>query len=157
MNYGDPTGYKAYHEARGRTITDSDDVITQKLLAGSEWIDAMYGDRYQGTKVGQRDQVLGWPRVGAVDRDGYAVGSTTVPTEIVNATYEAAFRSGNLFKDYTPGKYSRVVITGSIDVTYRDVDAMDLQMQAPIIGAILDSLLGGSRTLSGLSGKVVRA
>lgn len=151
--YGTVVGYEAYHLARGRTVTGT----VEDLLIASEWLDGTYSRRFMGLKVGMRDQVREWPRTGVVDRYGHVVSSDTVPVEIENATYEAAYRADSLNVDFTPSKYQRVVITGSVDVTYRDQEAWEVQGQYPTIDQILDPLIGAYNALSGLSGKVVRA
>lgn len=161
--YGTVAGYREYHTDRGRDVSAQTDdaVIAGKLLLASEWIDGRYGDRFMGFKVDQQAQVRDWPRVGAVDRDGYAVSSASVPYQIEWATYEVAYREmvspGVLNQDYTPSKYSRVVITGAVDVTYRDQSAIDIQAQFPIVDQVLSSLLGAYGAVSSLSGKTVRA
>ena len=151
--YGTVDGYEAYHLARGRTVTGSE----ADLLTASEWLDGTYRTRFPGLKVGQREQVREWPRTGVTDRYGYAVSSESVPIEIENATYEAAYRVDELNVDFTPSKYSRVSITGSLDVTYRDQSVWEVQGQFPVIDQTLEPLIGGYNAFSGLSGKIARA
>lgn len=160
--YGTEAGYRAYHTARGRDVAGQlNTTVLAKLLVASEWLDGKYRDRFMGTKVGQQAQEREWPRVGVVDCDGYAVSSETVPQAIEYATYEVAYREitapGTLSRDFTASKYSKVAISGSIDVTFRDQGAGDVQTQFPIVDQILGSLLGGCSAVSALSGKVVRA
>ena len=163
MFYGTADEYRAYHTARGRDMTSQSDdaVVNQLLLVASEWIDGVFRNRFEGYKVGQRSQVREWPRYGPVDRDGYHVPSDFVPIEIEWATYEAAYResqaTGSLIKDFTPPEYRSVRIEGSIAVQYANVSAQMVQTQFPIIGQILDRLLGDYSAVSMLSSKVVRA
>ena len=165
MNYGSAVGFTAYHTARGRAaqIADyDDDEITPALIVASEWLDARYRSSFPGTKVGMREQVREWPRVGGTDADGYAIASSVVPVEVENATYEAALRvlvkPGALSVDYTPPKYDSVSIDGAIAVKYaRFNGAMDVQLNIPVVGQILSPLLTGSGVGSSLSGAVFRA
>ena len=92
-DYGTLAGFSTYHTARGRDVSayTDPDIEAAKLIA-SEWIDARYRSLFGGTKVGLRAQAREWPRTGAMDVDGYSIGSTLVPTEIENATYEATLK-----------------------------------------------------------------
>lgn len=159
--YGTASGYKAYWLARGNdqsTVTDPN--VQVALLIASEFIDRSFGHQWQGLKVGQRAQVRDWPRSGVVDKNGYSVASDVPPVEVENAAYEAAFRQlaspGIFFKDYTPGKYKSVSITGALSVEYAIGDAWSFQTQMPAIGLILAPVLGCYSSGSMLSGALVR-
>lgn len=160
--YGTVAGFRAYHTARGRDVSayDDDAVVSAALLVASEWLDATYRSSFKGlpSVIGQADE---WPRVGVYDDYGYAYPSDTVPSLIENAVYEAALRElqtpGTLTLDFTPGKYKRVSIAGSVSVDYAlPMQAADIQLQFPIIDQILSPLLGGGNA-SALSGAVGRA
>lgn len=161
--YGTATGFRTYHTARGRDVSAySDDAeVNAAGLVASEWLDAKYATMFPGLKVGQRDQIREWPRIGGYDRYGYLIASSSVPTEVENATYEAQLRElqapGALVKDYTPPKYESVSIVGAISVKYRRVDgAMDTQLEIPIVGQILAPILTGCNNASSLSGGLSR-
>lgn len=161
-DYGTVSSFRIYHTARGRDVevgTYPDvDVEAAKLIA-SEWLDGRYRGSFPGYKVNGRDQAREWPRYDAFDYEGRSVSSATVPTEVENATYEATYKElvtpGALFKDYTPSKYNKVAISGSVSVEFRNTSAFDLQMQFPVIDQIMQSLIGCSSS-SSLSGEVVR-
>ena len=163
-DYGTVAGFRTYHGDRGRTVdsgTYSDaDVDAAKLIA-SEWIDGAYWSSFPGSKVSGRDQTREWPRTGVVDKDGYAVDDATVPPEIEYATYEATLRelqsAGALSKDYTPSKYRRVAISGSVSVDYENRQVTDIQTQFKIINEILAPILSRYASLSSLSGSTGRA
>lgn len=146
--YGTATAYSAYHTARGRDVsgqTTSD--IEQALLVASEWLDGSFS--WPGYKVGTREtQLRDWPRSWVQDRDGYPVDHLTIPVEIDNAAYEVAFRwiadPSVLSADYTPDKYKRVSIDGALSVEYGNLNAQTAQKQFPVLGVILERLLGGS-------------
>lgn len=160
--YGTPAAFKSYWAARGNaSVASMDDtiVITPALLVASEWIDAAFLKQFGGLKINGRDQVREWPRSGVQDIYGYSVGEA-VPREIEAATYEAALRQittpGIFFKDYTPGKYKSVTITGSLSVEYATGSAFDFQTQMPQIGAILAPILTGYENVSSVSSAVYR-
>lgn len=165
--YGTATGYRAYWTARGRVVdpTLDDDDIQAALLVASDWLDNRYRPIWGNGwtfKVGQRDQVREWPRSGYVDYQGYGVDSTTVPIEVQNATYEAAYRelasAGSLTKDYTASKYKSASVDGAVSVTYNtDIIAADVQLQMPEIDAILYPLNASAYANGNLSGKSGRA
>lgn len=159
--YGTATGFKAYWSARGSDQSAKLDAdVNVALLIASEFIDRSFRSQWQGLKVGQRDQIRDWPRSGVIDRDGNAVESDVPPVEVENATYEAALRQlttpGIFFKDYTPGKYKSVSITGALSVEYAIGNAYSFQTQMPAIGLILEPVLGCAGSFSSLSGSIVR-
>lgn len=159
--YGTASGYKAYWLARGNNQAAVDNADAEiALLIASEFIDRSFRSQWQGLKVGQREQLRDWPRSGVVDRDGNPVLSEVVPLEVESATYEAALRQittpGIFFKDYTPGKYTRVSISGALSVDYATGNAYSFQTQMPAIGLILEPLLGCSYSGSSLSGRTSR-
>ena len=163
MDYGTVAGFRAYHTARGRDLSawDDDAEIEAAKLVASEWIDARYQGSFPGTKVGMRDQMREWPRVGGVDRDGYTISSSFVPTEIENATYEATYRQlglpGSLSVDWTPPKYNRVSVDGAISVEYaRFYGASDVQTRFAIIDEILAPILTRCFNSTILSGSITR-
>lgn len=163
--YGTTEGFKTYHTGRGRAVAIADyedEDIEAARLVGSEFVDGRYRLSFPGTKVGMRAQVREWPRVGGVDRDGYAITADVVPTEIENATYEAALRqlqaAGSLIRDYTPNRYSRVQVDGAVSATYNTFNsAADAQPQYVAIDQILSPILTGSASVSSLSGPSARA
>lgn len=162
--YGTAAGFRDYHTARGRDVTDyADDALVEAaLLVASEWLDAVYFPAtWAYTKTGGSAQDRRWPSIGVVDGYGYAVASDTVPTLVENATYEAAWRQlqspGSLTLDYTPNKYKRVAIHGSVSVDYASPgQATDVQSRFLIIDQILAPLLTGGGRMSALSGAVAR-
>lgn len=167
MNYGTVSGYRAYHATRGRDTTSptmqTDEAILASLLTASEWIDGTYRNSFGGTKIGMREQLREWPRQAAQDIYGYAIASDSVPLEVENATYEAAYKNvvtpGALSVDYKPSKYKSASVSGAVSVTYNTFDnAAEAQTKFPIIGQILAPILTatGSENASSLSGSVAR-
>jgi hypothetical protein len=162
-NYGSADDFRAYHTARGRDVSGytDDDAITAALLLASEWLDARYRTSFGGTKVGLRSQLREWPRVNAFDIYNYNIGSSVVPTEIKNATYEAALRQlvapGSLSLDWTPNQYRRVSVDGAISAEFMMFnDASDIQTRFKVIEEILSPILTGCGNSSPLSGSISR-
>ena len=158
--YGTATGFETYHVARGRQVNQyHEDDVEVALRVASEWLDGAFGYRWPGYKVGDRaQQTRDWPRSWVQDREGYPVDANIVPTEIENATYEAALRhlldETVLQSDYTPNRYKRVSIEGSVSAEYLSLSAEQVQVQFPIIGQILAPLLEGNGGVSSISSGV---
>lgn len=156
-NYGSVAGFLAWAADRAKTYAAEDATILAALVRASEYVDAAYMVHWQGFKTGGRNQVRQWPRAGAVDREGLAVPSTTVPIEIENATYEGADREitapGSLNKDVKPGGgVVRRVRAGSTEVEFQSNAATDTTFTR--IDQALASLITG---LSRYSGSTSRA
>lgn len=62
------------------TVQDQALVTATRMLDRQNW---------QGTKTSDA-QALAWPRTGVSDREGVAIGSSTVPADIINAQCELA-------------------------------------------------------------------
>jgi hypothetical protein len=161
--YGTAGGFRIYHTARGRNIGayDDDSEIEAALLVASERNDAKYRASFSGTKVGYRSQIRDFPRVGGFDVFGYSIPSDTIPTEMINATYEAALRQlvtpGSLSLDWTPSKYKRVSVDGAVSAEYTVFgSAMDVQTQFAIIDEIIAPILTGHGNFAALSGAAIR-
>ena len=73
----------------------------QALRRATEYMEQRYRSQWKGTKL-LRAQALSWPRYGA-QADGYSIDSTVVPTDIVNACIDLAFKAaqGDLNADVT--------------------------------------------------------
>lgn len=163
VDYGTVIAFRAHHTARGRsTAAYTDDEIEAAKLIASEWLDAAFFSSlpYGVYRVDGRSQPRVFPVYGWTDAAGYPVSSASVPTEVENATYEAALRqlqsSDALTKDHSPNKYKRVRVEGAVDVEYASMSAAEAQTQFPIVGQILAPLFRSADT-SGLSGRTVRA
>jgi hypothetical protein len=163
-NYGTAAGFRIYHAARDNPLpadAADDDYVTAKLLKASEWIDGRYRPGFGGLKVGGRDQVREWARSGAFDVYGYAISSDSVPTEVENATYEAALKEMNspgvLAVDWTPTRYKSAAVVGAVSVTYATFNGvLDLQTHFAIVDQILSAILCSGQMSSPLSGPTAR-
>lgn len=159
-------GFVDYHEQRGKIVpaTWEDSTIEAALLVASEWIDGIYGSSFIGEKADGYPQEREWPRINAVIENykyTYVVPSSEIPTKVLQAVYEAAFRQaqspGSLLVDYTPGKYNSVSVDGAVSVDYRHFTfASDAQTSFPIIDQLLFDYLNSWGNVSSYSGPAIR-
>lgn len=166
--YGNAADFRTYHEARGRTISPlwHADFIEAGLLVGSEWIDNRFGNVFTGYPTGGFTQERQWPRTAALTNTfpEYAISTSEIPTRVINATYEAAYRElsepESLNVDFTPSEYKSLKIEGAIDIEYAGINqATEVQTQITIIEQLLAPLIdpNSSGSASALSGRIVRA
>jgi hypothetical protein len=99
--------YTAYCEARGITVSDEADAEIE-LRKGTASLDNLYRGLWKGYRTEQA-QALAWPRIGdggdsrfrypgretffvygIIDADGFEIPTDEVPTQVKNATFEAA-------------------------------------------------------------------
>jgi hypothetical protein len=152
--YGTLDEASAYHQARGNAAwaaTGADEDKLAALLRGSVWIDNTYRARFSGKKSGGRSQAREWPRTDAVDVSGDGIADG-VPSEIEDATYEAALRElvrpGSLAPDYdgkAPIKAERVKV-GPIEeeTEYETASGTATKPAFALIDGILQGLLVAS-------------
>lgn len=164
-SYQSVADFKVYCDARGMSYAGkSDTLIEQALRRGTEWLDATYRGSYCGLPLNPPDQALEWPRVGMVDRNGYAIPSDSVPRQVKAATAEASHRElitpGYLLPDYVGSeriKRSRKKVgplEKEIEYQGGSGTAADVQPIIAVIAGIMASLL--SHQTSALSGRTVR-
>lgn len=163
--YGSAAAFETYHEARGRSIpVDWDtDYIEAALLVASEWLDGKYADRFYGYPTDGYTQTRQWPRTLAYTNTYpvYVFATDEIPTEVVEAAYEVAWREANepgcLSVDFTPSKYNSVSIDGAVQVQYNNsLDATGVQKQVEPVERILKPLFNPKKYSSKLSGSVDR-
>lgn len=135
-----------YAETHGLTFSD-DDAGDAALRRATAWLDATYLSRWPGVRAHGRNQGLQWPRTGATDIDGNAIGSTEIPQEVIDANCEAACRelanAGGLSPDVTPGGIIKSAsVEGAVSVTYADTNAAGMLPIIATIDNILAALIG---------------
>lgn len=62
------------------------------LIKATDYIEATWSRKFRGSRVSST-QALSWPRVGAVDADGFTVASDSVPTPVKAAAYHLAVKA----------------------------------------------------------------
>jgi hypothetical protein len=159
-HYGTLAEANEYHTERGNATWAGNDMVkTSALVRATTWLDARFGPRFPGVRTDGREQPLQWPRVDAMDREGYGIPADEVPTEIKRATFEAALRElvspGSLAPDYIAANRVKREKVGPLETEYAGaIGAQDVQPVVSIIEDLLYSLLG--RRTSSLVGRTVR-
>ncbi len=89
-SYASVEDLNAYGTAYNPPAERVDDVEKERALRRATlWIDASYQGRWKGRRATAL-QALAWPRVGAVDPEGFPITSHAVPRGVVHATIEVA-------------------------------------------------------------------
>jgi hypothetical protein len=88
--YDDAAAADAYFLARNITTwTGTDAVKEAALIRGTDYLERRYIGQWIGVKATEA-QSLAWPRIDAVDVDGYSYDSDEIPTALKHANFEAA-------------------------------------------------------------------
>lgn len=122
--YGDDTAFATWLVMYGRTLPAGSPAAAVLRQRGSAYIDGTYGLRFPGTPTGGADQERAWPRTGAVDRWGNALSASTVPTRVIEASYEAAWAEalspGSLVASGSAAaRVKREKVEGAVEVEYQ--------------------------------------
>jgi len=76
-----------YHTDLGNSAwTGTDDAKAAAILRAMRYLESL---AFKGVKEDQ-DNALEWPRIGAVDRNGYEIDSDVIPQALINALCEAS-------------------------------------------------------------------
>lgn len=120
-----------YHAAQGNTAwasLASDTVREQLLRKATGYMEQVYRDRWQGTRV-LSTQALSWPRYNVVV-DTFAVLSTVVPTEVQNACAELALKASTSTLYADQGQIKTRVVIGPIETDYASGSSPTTQFKA---------------------------
>lgn len=111
-----------YHAAQGNAAwaaAATDALREAALVRATAAIDAL--NDWRGYRTNQ-DQALAWPRIGAVDDDGYGIASDAIPQRLKNAVCEGALvelaSSGALTPELDRGGAIRRERAGAVEVEY---------------------------------------
>lgn len=122
--YSSLTDLKALLTHHGRDFSAYDnEAIEVAARKAALWLDGEYGARYPGKPTQGRAQALGWPRVGVVDPQGYAVATDEIPAEMKIAQAEAAWRiltGADLAPDQDNGRVVTERTVGPISTKYAE-------------------------------------
>lgn len=146
----------AYFDLRFPYAGDWDTADAERKKAVLYWATKLLDDEFtwNGGRA-TRDQALGWPRVGVVDRDGWEYDSNEIPKELQRAVCELAL---NLLGSNTTNPSAlagiKSVTLGPISVT---ADRLDPKTALVIDDRITRSIehLGRQRRLS-ITAQLVR-
>lgn len=135
-----------YHTNRGNAAwTGADSAKEIALRKATQYLDAVYGRSFQGTRV-TVTQALAFPRYD-VEIDGFVLTSTTIPQKLKDATAELAVRAltEDLLADQdTPGSIeSESVTVGPISTSTTYAGGRAQQAAYPYVEALIAELIGG--------------
>lgn len=116
----------------------------------TQFIDMTYRSRFPGARANGRSQSLEWPRTGAEDQAGNAIGNDEIPQEIIDAVCEAAIRELAKPGSLAPDRKRKVksVRAGSVGVEF-DPTAPDA-----VTFTAIESILSGLLSAGSLGGIV---
>lgn len=145
--YASVAAYKAYSDLYGVSYSAYTDAqIETYLRQATRYLQQSFRQRWKGVRVSSA-QVLDFPRYGIIVDQYYAVASTTVPVDVVNANIILAQKVAagtDLFPDATQ-KASQETI-GPITVKYEQGSSQRAQFDAveALLAPYLSSLGGVS-------------
>lgn len=92
--YVNETFVDGFFTDRGNTIWAAFTVAEQQaaIVRATDYVDKRFGIRFRGDRV-TRDQALEWPRLNAIDNDGYDFGNDIIPKQIQRGIAEYALRA----------------------------------------------------------------
>lgn len=142
--YGDDSAFTAWLEANGYALPESAPTAAVLRQRGAVYVDGTYGLRFPGTPTGGATQDRAWPRSGATDRWGNALDASTVPTRVIEASFEAAYieagSPGLLSTTYTPG--TNKVLTEVKGIKWTVVGDASGSKAMVMISTAIEGLLG---------------
>lgn len=154
--------FRAYHARRGVDVTSlTDDQVEALLVKATDYMQSKYADRWRGVRR-KYEQALEWPRAYALRSEGYVIEPSdsyywwtvdSVPTPVVNACAELAYKanSDDLMPDV--GRRTTQETVGPITVVYADSSAERETNEYPAVDAMLRRLLCYD---DGITGSMVR-
>lgn len=141
--YGDDSGFSDWLTANGHSLPVGSPTAAVLRQRGSVYVDGTYGLRFPGSPTGGAGQEREWPRTGAADRYGNSIDPNTVPTRVIEASYQAAWieanAEGTLATTYTPG--SQKVLTEVKGIKWEVVGKPDGERSMIPISTAIEGLL----------------
>lgn len=141
--YADATALDAWAtKVWGAALTGDTAAKEAAILRAVAWLDAQ---SWVGAKANGRSQALAWPRSDAVDADGFDIGATDIPGELIEAQHILAraelANPGVLTPDVTLS--GKRVLTGVKGITWQVQGAPNtVEAARPVITAALDAIKG---------------
>jgi hypothetical protein len=147
--YGTDQGFTDWLAANGYTLPVGAPTAAVLRNRGSAYIDGTYGLRFSGSPTGGADQERAWPRTGATDRYGNAIGASTVPNRVIEASYEAAWAEASspgslVASGSAAARVKRERVEGAVEVEYQassSTSAADLTPMLTAVEGLLAPLL----------------
>lgn len=147
----------SYHILKGNETWTGDDALKEAAIRRATSV--LNGYPWAGTRTNGRAQALAWPRFDIVDREGYGILSTQIPTEIMHACAELALRElvapNSLMPDFIQGDAVKREKVGPLEVEYASpaTSANAVMPQISVIGPLIDQFMksGGGNSIVGSS------
>ncbi|MBV1814520.1 hypothetical protein KTT58_17385 [Pseudomonas viridiflava] len=153
--YGNVAEADAYHAARGNSAWTGEDMAKQAaLIRASAYIDGryrklmasgMWQSLFPGVKTEGRGQAREWPRTGAEDYEGNPIPDDQVPTEVEQATYEAALREiaqpGSLSPDFVAATMVKREKVGPLETEFAIATGADAAGSVRPVISIIDEMI----------------
>lgn len=142
--YGDDASAAAYWAAAGYTVPSGTVAAARQI--GSVYLDGAYELFFPGVPTGGAEQDRSWPRTGASDRYGNAIDPNTVPTRVINASYEAAFieltNPGSLsIVGSNSGRVKRERVEGAVEVEYVGASGSSVATDNRVVSTLIEGML----------------
>jgi hypothetical protein len=154
----------AYHDARGNsTWIDAEEKEREEaLIKATDYLIQKYRNCWKGIRVDE-DQTLDWPRAGVQTEDffepdtgprpalfpglAFIVDEDEIPTEVQNATAEAAMRSlaGDLLPDVEGTRSIKRLAAGPASIEYFQTGQGPDEKIFPVIERMLEPYLDPTR------------
>lgn len=139
----------------GETVTATTAAQEAAILRAVRFMDGLH---WVGTSNFGRAQAMSWPRAYVMDKDGWAIGSTEIPPEVIEAqhlfTRAELATAGSLAPSVTLAGSKTLIGVGSLQWQATKVPAT-VDAQRPVITAAMDALKGLIQ--SGATGHLERA
>ncbi len=146
-SYGSVGEADAYWQDRDNATWSAAVTVAKEaaLIQATQFLDASYV--WRGARI-DRDQALDWPRVGAVDDEGFERDSNAVPAEVKQAAFELALQalSGALLKVQERAGLIERVKAGSVEVQYaeRAPAGKRYELVDRILTPLVEGAIGGA-------------
>lgn len=141
--YGTDDQLETWLADNGYTLPDDAPAPAVLRQRGSQYIDAVYGDRFIGNMV-TFDQERAWPRTGAAMR-GVSIPSDAIPLAVVHASFFAAFEdAGNPGSLSATGSVSAGIVrekVGELEVQYAGAESDGTATSITPLISIVDGML----------------
>lgn len=125
----------------GATVPDKENALRQ----ATTYIDQTYARQFKGSRAKQ-EQALRWPRVGAIDVDGFVISGNEIPSALKRATAELAAEivggTSPYVTETSPGETAAESITvGPISISETAVGGKGQQPLFTKVAALLSDLI----------------
>lgn len=139
--YGTDQAFTDWLTANGYELPDGAPTPAVLRNRGSGYVDGTYGLRFPGVPTGGAAQERAWPRTGATDRWGNALDPNTVPTRVIEASFEAAWAEASspgslVASGSAAARVKRERVEGAVEVEYQASSSTSVADLTPMLTAV---------------------